>query len=320
MNASVNSCAWPDFLLFKPALLICVLVAWLFAGCKSSPGEKRTGKLTVVTTTGMIADAVKNIGGDSVNVIALMGPGVDPHLYKATHGDLEKITQADIVFYNGLHLEGKMGSVLKKSERTRPVVAVAASIEKTRLRNIPGFQDNHDPHIWFDVKLWQQAVETIATTLQQEDSANAKHYARNAAHYQRRLDSLHQVVWTQIQEIPASQRVLITAHDAFGYFGDAYQIEVRGLQGISTVSEFGLKDITALVDFIIQRKIKAIFAETSVSGKSIEAVVQGCRQRGWNIKMGGSLYSDAMGEAGTPEGTYIGMVHANVKTITDALK
>jgi manganese/zinc/iron transport system substrate-binding protein len=297
-----------------------IVVSVLFFSCKGPAEKKKSGRLTIVTTTGMIADAVENVAGGKVKVIALMGAGVDPHLYKATHGDLEKLTSADIIFYNGLHLEGKMGDVFEKTGRSKPVIAVASDIPASRLRSIAGFENTHDPHIWFDVKLWENAVHTIRKTLTKLDSSNAAVYEANASKYIAQLDSLDAAVRQRISEIPEAQRVLITAHDAFGYFGAAYDVEVRGLQGISTVSEFGLKDVTELVNFIISRKIKAIFVETSVSQKSIEAVVEGCRDKGWTIKIGGSLYSDAMGKAGTLEGTYIGMVDKNVRTITEALK
>jgi manganese/zinc/iron transport system substrate-binding protein len=188
------------------------------------------------------------------------------------------------------------------------------------LRAVPGFQGTHDPHVWFDVKLWENAVRSVAKTLQAEDSTNASTYEANSQAYITRLDSLHEAVGKSIAEVPQQQRVLITAHDAFGYYGDAYHIEVRGLQGISTMSEFGVKDVTDLVNFIISRKIKAIFVETSVSKKSIEAVVEGCHQKGWDVKIGGSLYSDAMGAEGTSDGTYIGMVSANTHTIVNSLK
>lgn len=298
--------------------LLCLVLS--LCGCSDKKDNASSGKLQVLTTTGMISDAVHNIAQDKADVQALMGPGVDPHLYKATHGDLEKITSADIIFYNGLHLEGKMGEVFRKVSRTRPVIAVTSGIDEKLLRDIPGFEGTHDPHIWFDVQLWKQAVKTVSETLIQHDSINTEFYRENTTRYLHRLDSLHEAVKAAIQEIPQKQRVLITAHDAFGYFGEAYQIEVRGLQGISTVSEFGLKDVTELVNFIITRKIKALFVETSVSHKSIEAVLEGCRQKGWNINIGGSLFSDAMGEPGTDAGDYIGMVNANVKTITTALK
>lgn len=279
-----------------------------------------TRKMRIVTTTGMIKDAVEHVTGDRAEVIALMGPGVDPHLYKATQGDLEKLTSADIVFYNGLHLEGKMGEVFEKLGRLKPVIAISKDIPEERLRTIPGFANTHDPHIWFDVKLWEEAVRAIRDFMIRHDSASATLYTENSNAYLKQMDSLHRAVKEQLQQIPAGQRVLITAHDAFGYFGDAYGIEVRGLQGISTVSEFGLKDVTDLVNFIISRKIKAIFVETSVSQKSINAVVEGCNQKGWQVKIGGSLYSDAMGAAGTPSGNYLGMVSANVNTIVTALK
>jgi manganese/zinc/iron transport system substrate-binding protein len=288
--------------------------------CVTPSGHKKAGKLFIVVTTGMIKDAVENVARDKADVVALMGPGVDPHLYKATHGDLEKITEADIIFYNGLHLEGKMGKVFEKAERIKQVVSVSNGIPESALLQIPGYSNAHDPHIWFDVKLWEQAVKNIATYLKDKDSANADFYEANSTKYLVTLDSLHRSVQRQVSSVPESQRVLITAHDAFGYFGRAYKIEVRGLQGISTLSEFGLKDVTELVNFIIERKIKAIFVETSVSTKSIDAIVEGCREKGWNVTIGGSLYSDAMGQQNTHEGTYVGMVSANVKTIVNALK
>jgi manganese/zinc/iron transport system substrate-binding protein len=302
-------------------LLFVVLGSMLIPGCASKERpDNDHGKMKIVTTTGMIKDAVENVVGEHAEVIALMGPGVDPHLYKATQGDLQKLTDADIVFYNGLHLEGKMGEVFEKLGKTRPVIAVSSQIPDSLLRTVPGFQGTHDPHIWFDVKLWENAVLAVSDFMIKHDTANAATYNSNSKRYLLQLDSLHEEVKRSILQIPETQRVLITAHDAFGYFGDAYKIEVRGLQGISTVSEFGLRDVTELVNFIISRKIKAIFIETSVSQRSIEAVVEGCHERKWDVQIGGSLYSDAMGPAGTPEGTYIGMVRANVKIIVDHLK
>lgn len=290
----------------------------LLIACQPKQKNEQRERLMIVTTTGMIADAVKNVTGDGADVISLMGAGVDPHLYKATQGDLQKLTDADVIFYNGLHLEGKMAEVLEKLGRTKTVIPVTQSIQEDELRLIT--EGIHDPHIWFDVKLWKNAVVQVKKTLSEIDSAKQQIYQANAARYLMQLDSLDKAVSEQIQTIPATQRVLITAHDAFGYFGDAYAMEVRGLQGISTVSEFGLKDVTELVDFIISRKIKAIFVETSVSEKSINAVIEGCKNRGWQVSIGGSLYSDAMGEANTPEGTYIGMVSKNVSTIVSALQ
>jgi manganese/zinc/iron transport system substrate-binding protein len=297
---------------------IVLLLILALTSCTPKTEKVRTGKLKVVTTTGMIEDAVKNIAGNRVDVLSLMGPGVDPHLYKATQGDLQKLTDADVVFYNGLHLEGKMGEVLEKLARTKTVVAVGGEVSEERLRTIT--EGVHDPHIWFNVDLWKLAVVVATKTLVEKDSTNASEYETNSQKYLAMLDSLHTGILLKMKEIPESQRVLITAHDAFGYFGDAYGVEVRGLQGISTVSEFGLKDVTELVNFIIERKIKAIFVETSVSEKSINAVVEGCREKNWEVKIGGSLYSDAMGQSGTPEGTYVGMVSKNVQTIVEALR
>ncbi|MEM8896433.1 MAG: zinc ABC transporter substrate-binding protein [Bacteroidota bacterium] len=288
----------------------------------SSPSEQQDeqGKLNVVATTGMIYDAVLNIARDSVDVEALMGPGVDPHLYKATQGDLKKLTDADLILYNGLYLEGKMGEVFGKLQRIKPVMAVAEVLPKESLRDNPVYDDANDPHIWFDVSLWRQVVTNIRDILIKQDTDNTEYYKSNASEYITRLDSLHNWVTSELNAIPEDQRLLITAHDAFGYFGDAYDIEVMGLQGISTLSEFGLRDISELVKLIVDRKIKAVFIETSVSPKAIEAVVTGCKERGHEVIIGGNLYSDAMGEWGTFGGTYIGMVTENVNTITKALR
>ena len=299
---------------------IVLLGCCLLLKCGNPQDPTGLGKLKVVTTTGMIADAVLNIAGDTVEVEALMGPGVDPHLYKATQGDLKKLTGADLVLYNGLLLEGKMGEVLAKLGRIKPAIAISTAIDTTLLLGSPLYKNAYDPHIWFDISLWKQAVNKVNLSLQQLDPENKNYYQNNTNHYLQRLDSLHQQVLTRIAEIPLEQRVLITAHDAFEYFGRAYKIEVRGLQGLSTLTEFGLKDITDLVQFIIDRQIKAVFIETSISERSIQAVVEGCKQRGHQVLIGGSLFSDAMGANGTPEGTYIGMVNANVLTITEALK
>lgn len=299
-------------------IILCMIV---MSACGKIQDKKlQNGRLNIVTTTGIIEDAVINIVGDSADVTALMGPGVDPHLYKATQGDLQKLTGADIIFYNGLHLEGKMGEVLEKLSRMKPVVAVAEDIDQDRLRKVPEFNNNYDPHIWFDVNLWTEAVRKIDEALQEMDSSNAEYYHQNAQAYIKQLNSLHGWVKQKISTIPEEQRILITAHDAFGYFGDAYNIEVLGLQGISTLSEYGLRDVSDLVKFIVEHEIKAVFVETSVSENAINAVVQGAQERGFDVRIGGNLYSDAMGKKGTPEGTYTGMVRANVKTIVEALK
>lgn len=293
----------------------------IIAFCACQPqNNQRTGKLKVVTTTGMIYDAVINIAGDSVDAQALMGPGVDPHLYKATQGDLNKLQEANLIFYNGLHLEGKMGEIFEKLGRIKSVKAVTSDINKDKFRASELYPGTFDPHIWFDVSLWKEAVQNVHKNLVLSDKLNKSYYDKNAALYLQSLDSLHQAVKKSILEIPKGQRLLITAHDAFGYFGAAYDIEVNGLQGISTLSEPGLKDVADLVNLIVENKIKAVFIETSVSKKAINAVVEGCNRNGHDVFIGGSLYSDAMGPFGQFEGTYVGMVHTNVKTIVNALK
>ena len=286
--------------------------------CSSQNEEQANDKLYIVATTSMIADAIANIVQDSAVVEGLMGPGVDPHLYKATRSDLTKLREADIIFYNGIHLEGKMGDILAKLASQKPVFAVGDGIPEDRLITLTG--DTHDPHIWFDVSLWKEGVAYIGQQLAAEDSTHAAFYRKNTAAYTQKLAELHQWTQAEIATIPEASRVLITAHDAFNYFGRAYDIEVKGLQGISTVSEFGLKDVSNLVSFISDRSIKAVFVESSVPTRSLEAVVSGVKERGHDVKIGGTLYSDAMGEAGTDAGNYVGMVRANVNTITSSLK
>ena len=275
----------------------------------------------MVATTGMIGDAVRRVAGDAMAVVTLMGPGVDPHLYKATQKDVEHLRTADLIFYNGLLLEGKMQEVLEKLAHKKPVIAVSEHVPKEDLRTLVINQHEiYDPHLWFDVVLWQACVRRIAESLVHHDKKNTAQYRKNADEYLSQLDALHRWVQTEVDKIPPGQRVLITSHDAFSYFGNRYGMGIRGLQGISTQADFGLKDVTSLVDLIVARGIRAIFLETSVSERSIRAVVAGVRARGKQVAIGGRLYSDAMGAAGTPEGSYIGMIRANVNTMVRALR
>ncbi|MEM6643675.1 MAG: zinc ABC transporter substrate-binding protein [Bacteroidota bacterium] len=289
------------------------------SACVSDRSEE-TSKLHVVATTGMLYDALLNIGGDSLHADYIMGPGVDPHLYKATQGDLQKVKNADLVIYNGLYLEGKMTDILKKLGQQKPVKAVAEAIPPGQLMVQTGSAGTIDPHVWFDVSLWKKVVMQIAAALQEVDPGNSAFYEGNLQSYLTKLDDLDKLVRDQLSEIPTQQRVLITAHDAFGYFGNAYGIRVEAVQGMSTVADFGLKDIAELIDLIISNNVKAVFMETSVSDRSIKAVIAGCREKGHEVNMGGSLYSDAMGAPGTAEGTYIGMFQKNVETMVSALK
>jgi manganese/zinc/iron transport system substrate-binding protein len=302
----------------KLGLLIILTLLW--NACTTSDNTKNKLKIITVSTTGMIADAITNIAGGNAQVTSLMGAGVDPHLYKVTQGDLEKLQNADIIFYNGLHLEGKMSEVLEKLSAKKKVIAISDGINRAKIRLLDPKGNSRDPHIWFNVAIWKDAVLYASSEIQKADSLNREIYKTNTLKFANELDALDVWVTTEINSIPVQSRLLITAHDAFGYFGEAYNMEVKGLQGISTVSDYGLNDVTSLVNIIATRKIKAIFIETSVSDKSIKAVVEGCKAKGHEVKIGGTLYSDAMGQPGTPEGTYIGMVKANVNTIVKALK
>jgi manganese/zinc/iron transport system substrate-binding protein len=274
--------------------------------------------IKVVCTTGMVADLARNVGGKHVEVTSLMGAGVDPHLYKASPGDLSLLGNADFVFYSGLHLEGKMTEVFDSLAREKPAVAVTDGIPEDQILSVSG--GAHDPHVWFDVSLWSLAAETVRDSLSAFDPPHAADYKANAAAYQARLAKLHEEAKTRIATIPKDQRVMVTAHDAFRYFGRAYGIEVRGIQGISTDSEAGVKQINDLVAFLAERKIKAVFIETSVSDQNIRSLLEGSAARRHKVVIGGELFSDAMGNEGTPEGTYEGMVRHNVETIVKALK
>ena len=308
----------------KRFLTFLVFVSLLLSACASSGGDsdlpiaERT--INVVTTTGMIADAAINVGGERVQVQSLMGPGVDPHLYKASENDVQTLQEADIVFYNGLHLEAQMGEVLERmNEFGIRTVVVTDKIDRSTLLAPPEFAGNFDPHIWFDVTLWMKAAEQIKEALIEADPTNQAVYEANAEAYLEELQELHEYVLSQAEGIPAEQRVLITAHDAFNYFGRAYGFEVRGLQGISTEAQAGTADVQALADFIVERQIPAVFVESSVPQRNVEAVQAAVQSRGFDVKIGGSLFSDAMGTAGTPEGTYVGMVRHNIDTIVAAL-
>lgn len=277
--------------------------------------SRHDGRVRILATTGMVADMVRNIVGDSAIVDVLMHPGVDPHLYKASQGDLRKILDADYLVYNGLHLEGKLVGILEKQSRVKPVIAVSDGLDKL----IRAGQNLYDPHIWFDVMLWKEATARTAGQLMQLDTAKRDYYRVNTKRYMQQLDTLDGWVRQRIHAIPTVRRTLITAHDAFSYFGRAYGIKVRGLQGISTLSEFGLRDVSNLVNFIVTHQIPAVFVESSVSDRSLKAVLEGVRKRGGHVHIGGHLLADALGGDNTPEGTYIGMVKHNVNTIVKAL-
>ncbi|WP_421385470.1 metal ABC transporter solute-binding protein, Zn/Mn family [Bacillus salacetis] len=293
----------------------------IVSGCSNSDqSDSDPGKIKITSTIGMINDIVENVGGEHVDAVGLMKSGVDPHLYKASQGDIRKLDEADMIFYNGLHLEGKMTEIFEKMEKQKPTIAVTKNIPESSLRTPADGSQGHDPHVWFNVKHWISATETVAEELSDFDKEHAEDYETNAKEYIKELEELDNYTRDQIATIPESTRVLVTAHDAFGYFGEAYDIEVKGLQGISTASEAGSKDVSELRDYLVDKKIKAVFVESSVPKKAIEAVIEGAKEKGHDLQIGGELFSDAMGEAGTEEGTYIGMVRHNVDTIVNALK
>ncbi len=298
--------------------LLVILAACSPAQAVQSPLED--GTINVVATIGMIADVAQNVGGERVEVNGLMGPGTDPHLYRASEGDVRRLSDADIIFFNGLYLEARMGEVLEQMGRQgKTTVAVAERIDESLLLASPDYEDSYDPHVWFDVELWMTVVEVIRDTYAEVDPGSAALYEANAAAYLEELEALHAYVLEQAGTVPEAQRVLVTAHDAFGYFGEAYGFEVLGLQGISTEAEAGTADVQELAAFIADNEIRAIFVESSVPVRNIEAVQAAVRARGFEVEIGGELFSDAMGDEGTVEGTYIGMVRHNIDTIVGAL-
>lgn len=277
------------------------------------------GKIAVVATTGMLADAVREIGGDRVDVTALMGVGVDPHTYRQTRSDVAKMTRADLVVWHGLHLEAQLEDLFQDIGRRKPVVALAEAIPKTSLLADAQNPQIFDPHVWMDPQLWQPVVAAARDALVKVDPAGKASYERNAERYAKQVAALDAKVKTTLNAVPAASRVLVTAHDAFRYFGRANGYEVLGIQGISTESEASLHQIEKLVGVLVARKIGAIFVESSVSDQNIRALVEGAAARGHKVAIGGQLFSDAMGQPGTPEGTYLGMIEHNAKTIANAL-
>lgn len=296
----------------------------LCSGCarepERTPADLAVRRVNVVTTVGMITDIVQNIGGDRVALTGLMGPGIDPHLYKASAGDVVRMQKADVVFYGGLHLEGAMTELFEHMRTMTRTVAVAEGIPPDRLQTDRADAGAHDPHVWFDVSLWMIAARAVTTTLEQMDPAHAEGYRSRADAYLARLGALHEYVQRRAAELAPEQRVLITAHDAFHYFGRAYGFQVHGLQGISTVAEAGTADVQELADFITVRRVPAIFVESSVPPRTIEALQAAVASRGFAVAIGGELYSDALGDPGTAAGTYEGMVRHNIDTIVDALE
>jgi manganese/zinc/iron transport system substrate-binding protein len=302
----------------KKAILILSITLAVFS-CKSE--KKTNNKLNVVTTTSMVTDLVTNIGSDLINLQGLMGSGVDPHLYKASEGDVSKLANADLIFYNGLHLEGKLVEVFEKMHsKTTKTIAISDALDEKTLIGSEYFASNYDPHIWFNVDYWMQATLFVVNKLSEALPEHKDTFKTNGDNYLKQLETLKTKLKSTIDTLPKEKRVLVTAHDAFNYFGKSFGFEVVGLQGLSTATEAGVQDVQKLSTFIIEKNVQAIFIESSVPRRTIEALQAAVNSKGNNVVIGGSLYSDALGNAGTAEGTYIGMFEHNVNTIVNALK
>ncbi len=304
--------------LMKQFILL-VLLSVSLVGCKDT--RPKDGKFHIVTTTSMITDLVQNIGGDKVAVQGLMGAGVDPHLYKASEGDVSKLSNANMIIYSGLHLEGKLVEVFEKMKRQKiKTIAVSDALDKKELIGSTLFASNYDPHIWFDVKNWEQITIYVEKQLSEALPEHKEYFKANAAIYLEKLKVLKQEIEAEIATLPEDKRRLVTAHDAFNYFGKAYKFDVVGLQGLSTATEAGVQDVQKTATYIIDHKVKAVFIESSVPRRTVEALQAAVNSKNHEVVIGGTLFSDALGNPGTPEGTYIGMFKFNVHTIVNALK
>ena len=310
------------FTVIKKSPLVLVFTLCLIQLSVSDPSMAKTFQknypIKVGTTVGMVADIVREVTGDKAVVKNIIGSGVDPHVYNPTRSDVAMLLKSDIIFYSGLLLEGQMSDILVKVSRKRPVYAVTELLKKDYLLH-DSATDHHDPHVWMDVQGWMKAVEVVKEAMADFDPPNKDLYNKNAQRYLDKLEQLDSYARRAIGSIPEKQRILVTAHDAFNYMSRAYDIEVLGIQGISTESEAGIKDINRIVDVLVDRKIPAVFVETSVSDKNVKALIEGAASRDHQVRIGGELFSDAMGPPGTYEGTYIGMIDHNVTIIATAL-
>lgn len=311
--------------------LLGIGAVFLLSGCGGASGDSDaespgtiadTGapRYTIVTTTAMVRDIVEQVAGDRAEVVGIIGTGVDPHLFQPTTSDSNRLREADVVFYSGLMLEAGLDTVLTRAnEAGKPVFGVTAGIDPSYLLHPDEFEGHPDPHVWNDVGAWSECVTFVAAKLAEYDADNADYYRQNAEDYRAELAELDAYARRAVASVPAEQRHLVTAHDAFGYFGRAYGIEVHSVVGITTESEAGVEDINMLVEFLVENRIPAVFVESSVSERNIDAVIEGAAEQGWQVHKGGTLFSDAMGREGTYEGTYIGMMDHNATIVARAL-
>lgn len=301
----------------RRSVLLAILAALVFPGLSKRASADR---INIVATTAMIGDIVRNVAGDHAAVTTLMGAGVDPHLFKATRSDTAKMLRADVVFYNGLLLEGKMVDALVRIASTgKPVVPVTELLDESFLMAPEEFEGHYDPHVWMDPLGWRRAVDVVEAKLIEFKPDLAPDFADNAERYRARIDELHAYADEAMATIPESRRVLVTAHDAFNYMAQRYGLEVRGIQGLSTESEAGVRDLQEIINLLVERRIPAVFTESTVPDRNVRALINGSAARGHNVRIGGELFSDAMGAPGTYRGTYVGMIDHNVTTIVRAL-
>ncbi|WP_209125086.1 metal ABC transporter solute-binding protein, Zn/Mn family [Alkalihalobacillus sp. BA299] len=286
-------------------------------GATTSTEEGENGTIDVVTTIAQIAEPLSVIGGDRIEVESLMGPSVDPHLYNPTQGDIATIEGADLIFYNGLNLEANMVEIFDSIAESKPVLAIGETLPKDEL--LEEELGVVDPHVWFDIDLWKLALASAVEELKEYSPSDAEYFEENKQAYFAELDEINAEATEKLANIPEKQRIIVTAHDAFGYFGNKFSMEVVGLQGLSTEDEIGVSDINETISIIKEYKIPAIFVESSIDDRTIKSVIEGAASDGVTVELGGELFSDAMGEAGTDEGTYIGMYRHNVETIYNAL-
>jgi manganese/zinc/iron transport system substrate-binding protein len=308
----------------RGALVAAVATVLALTGCVAPPtsGTAPIGDrpVRVTTTTNFITDTVAQIGGARVEVTGLMGPGVDPHLYRASAGDVQALRGADVIFYGGLQLEGRMGDLLADLGERQLTKAVTDGIPRDQLlAPAPGAREEYDPHVWFDVSLWEQVSHTIAATLTERDPAHASDYQAGLDTYLAQLSGLDAEIVARLAPVPPERRVLVTSHDAFAYFGRRYGLAVAGIQGISTAAEATTADVERVAQLVAERGVPAVFVESSVPRQTIDALLAAAAQRGAQVHVGGELYTDAAGEPGTPQGTYVGMLRANVERIAEGL-
>jgi len=298
---------------------IIILITFFSVSCKPIDNSEQ-GRFHIVTTTNILADAVQVLVRDSADVESLMAVGVDPHLYKTSQRDLDKLFSADLVIYQGLFLEGKMNEVLRKFARTNPVLSVESFLSPALLLRDEAFENHVDPHIWFSPEIWKEVMRGLAAELTIRYPQWEDYLQQNLREYEQHMDALDRELQEKVRELPEDRRILVTAHDAFAYFGKAYGLEVKGLQGLSTLSEPGLNDVTRLVQYITANRIRAIFSEQSISPRGVKALVEGCRRNGHEVILAGPLYTDSLGEPTGPAGNYLDMLRYNMETIVENLK